>query len=197
MRRIVMHIHPVTLLSIWLLVLWQIQVTQPKELGLWFAGLVLMLGRAGCATWWRFIVRHKVLLLAVLLGHLVVAWPVSVGQAQALLLPPLRLLMSLGAVALLWLLLGRDRLVAMLVEICRPLSTCIPALSRLPVRLGLTLVMVEQYLQDGRRYGWRDMLKGLDAPADVTHLQPMAVAVWHWWDVILLILAGLLVWVLR
>ena len=126
-------------------------------------GGVLLLGGAQ-RRWWRFLVRARWLLLSLWLimayalpGETpadlpwLPTWP-GIDEANRQLA---RLVLTLGALAVLMQRLGRDELVLAVWHLLKPLARCGVAVDRVVVRLSLVLRYVEQPAMHG---AWRRVL---------------------------------------
>jgi energy-coupling factor transporter transmembrane protein EcfT len=177
-------LHPASALLICLTVIVAIQFSGPAGLALVLLALVLE-GRRVLPGWWTLLRRMRWLLLGVWLilaygmpgdALLDVAWlPTHEGSREATL-QAARLVLTVGCLAWLFALVGRDGLRVALISLLRPLSRAGLATDRLVVRLSLVMDNLQSPLTAG---AWRAMLHpSAEAAAGPTHLR-VAVPAWR------------------
>jgi hypothetical protein len=169
-------LHPASALLICLTSIVAIQFFGPVGLTLVLLALVVG-GRRLLTGWWALLRRMRWLLLSVWLilaygtpgdaWHDVAWLPTYEGLREATL-QAARLVLTVGCLAGLFALVGRDGLQAALISLLRPLARAGLATDRLVVRLSLVMDNLQSPLPAG---AWRAMLHAsAEAATEPTHL---------------------------
>lgn len=177
-------LHPASAFLICLTAIIAIQFFGPAGLALVLLALIVDVRRV-LPGWWRLLRRMRWLLLGVWLilaygtpgeAWLDIAWlPTYEGLREATL-QAARLMLTVGCLARLFALVGRDGMRAALISLLRPLSLAGLATDRLVVRLSLVMDNLQSPLPAG---GWRAMLHpSAEAAAGPTQLR-VAVPAWR------------------
>lgn len=181
-----------------------IQFSGPAGLAVVLLALVLD-GRRILSGWWALLRRMRWLLLSVWLilaygtpgeAWLDVGWLPTHEGAREATLQAARLVLTVGCLAWLFALVGREGLRVALVSLLRPLCRAGFATERLIVRLSLVMDNLRSPLPKG---AWRAMLQpSAETDAGPQHLH-VAVAAWHAIDyvrcVAVVATASIFVWI--